>query len=47
MKTNRELNQQYQTKWRKIRPKQPNYEWRDLDAVIQVWVRGVVEKPQS
>jgi hypothetical protein len=39
MKTNRELNQAYEARTSdKIRPKQPEYNWKPLEDAIRQWV---------
>jgi len=39
MKTNRELNQAYDQKQaERVRPKEPEYNWEPLAAVIRQWV---------
>jgi hypothetical protein len=39
MKTNRELNTEYDTKMKeRIRPKQPEFNWKPLEEVIRQWV---------
>jgi len=41
MKTNREKNQEHDRKeLMRVRPKQPNYDWASLEAVIRKWVQG-------
>ena len=39
MKTNRELNTEYDAKMKeRIRPKEPVYNWKPLEEVIRQWV---------
>ena len=38
--TNRYKNMRHQQNLRKIRPKQPDYDWASLEAVIRKWVQG-------
>ncbi len=39
MKTNKELNTAYDTKEReRVRPTQPSYDFKPLEAVIRQWV---------
>lgn len=49
--TNKNLNMLHQENLRKVRPKQPNYDWVSLEAVIRKWVTSefgsVVYGPQD
>ena len=39
MKTNREKNQEHESKeLMRVRPKQPEYNWKPLEEVIRQWV---------
>ena len=41
MKTNKELNTEYDRRQtEKIRPKQPEWNWEPLDAVIRKWIQA-------
>lgn len=41
MKTNKELNQEYDRKQaEKVRPKGPVYDWKPLDEVVRKWVEA-------
>jgi hypothetical protein len=41
MKTNREKNTAHARKeLERVRPKQPDYDWASLEAVIRKWVQG-------
>jgi hypothetical protein len=40
MNTNKIKNLQHQQNLRKIRSKQPDYDWSSLEAVIRLWVRA-------
>lgn len=40
MKTNKQLNQEHdQRQQERVRPKQPNYNFEPLEAVVNQWVR--------
>lgn len=40
MKSNREKNQQYERdQILKVRPKQPAYEFKELEAIVHKWIR--------
>ena len=39
--TNRDKNMKHQrTEQERVRPKQPDYDWASLEAVIRKWVQG-------
>jgi hypothetical protein len=39
MKTNKELNTEFDTKQKeRVRPKDPEYNWEPLEAVIRQWI---------
>jgi hypothetical protein len=39
-KTNRELNQEHdQRELNKVRPKQPEYQYAELEAIVNRWIR--------
>jgi hypothetical protein len=39
MKTNREKNTEHDKKEiLRVRPKQPNYQWKELEAIVRQWV---------
>ena len=41
MKTNKELNQAHDARMaEKVRPKQPEYQFKELEAVIRQWVKN-------
>lgn len=41
MKTNRELNQEYDRRQAdKVRPKEPVYDFKPLEAVVRKWVEA-------
>jgi len=41
MKTNKELNTAHDAKQQdKVRPKQPEYQFKELEAVIRQWVKN-------
>jgi hypothetical protein len=41
MKTNKEKNTQYERdQLMKVRPKQPSYDFKPLEAVIRQWITG-------
>jgi hypothetical protein len=38
MKTNREKNTEHDKKeLLRVRPKQPNYQWKELEAIVRQW----------
>jgi hypothetical protein len=41
-KTNREKNTEHDKKeLLRVRPKQPNYQWKELEAIVRLWaVKG-------
>ena len=48
MKTNRELNQEYDAKQTaKVRPKQTEYNFEPLEAVIRKWVKASKDSEQT
>ena len=40
MKTNRQLNQEHERKeLLRVRPKQPEYAYQELEAIVNSWIR--------
>ena len=40
MKSNKELNQEHEAReLMRVRPKQPNYEFKELEAIVNNWIR--------
>ena len=41
MKTNKELNTEYDARQKdKVRPSQPVYQFRELEAIVRQWIVG-------
>ena len=47
-KTNRELNQEHESReLMKVRPKQPHYEFKELEQIVNQWIRKGVNREQT
>lgn len=48
MKTNRELNMEHVAREeQRVRPKQPDYDFKPLEDIVNSWVRETVAKKQQ